>query len=163
MSKPLVSTAKIVPVLASVTPSTTTPRYVSLKDYTHATILVTVKNATTVTGSAITLKQATTVAGTNEKTLAFTKVWANTDNSSSSTGDTLTETAVTSNTFTTDSTNSKNLTYVMEVESSDLDTANGFDCFRIGTGDATAATLTVNYILSGSRYSQATPPIAITD
>ena len=40
------------------------PTYVSLKGYDHISILVPFKNATGVTGSAITLNQAPAVAGT---------------------------------------------------------------------------------------------------
>ena len=104
----------------------------------------------TVTGSAITLKQATAVAGTSEKALAFTTYWSNIDTGA---GDTLSEATASSNTFTTDATNSKNLMYVLEVDADDLDIDNGFDCVRVGTGNATAATVTVLYILSQPRYS----------
>jgi pyridoxal/pyridoxine/pyridoxamine kinase len=156
----LVQNAKLVTGLDPVVPSTSTPDYVSLKDAKHISVVVLVKNATTVTGSAITLKQATAVAGTSEKALAFTKVYRNIDTAAA---DTLAEATVTSNTFTTDSTNSKNLMYVIEVDAAELDVANGFDCIRAGTGDATAATVTVLYVLSGLRYPQETPPAAITD
>jgi hypothetical protein len=158
----LVDKLKPVIGLDPVVPSSSTPDYVSLKNYKHLTAIVLVKNATTVTGSAITLLQASAVAGTGEKALAFTKVWANTDTGA---GDTLTETAVSSNTFTTNSTNSKNLMYVIEVDAQDLDIDNGFDCVRVGTGNATAATVTVLYILSQPRYSGSVGdlPSAIVD
>lgn len=156
----LVESTKIVAGLCPITPSTSTPDYVSMKDYRHFTAIIQVDNATTVTGSAITLKQATAVAGTSEKALAFTKVWANTDIDAS---DALVETVVTSNTFTTDATNNKNLMYVIEVDASELDMANGFDCIRVGTGNATAAVVSVTYILSQPRYKGTTPPTAIVD
>jgi hypothetical protein len=158
----LVDKLKFVEGLPAIVPSTSTPDYVSLKLYNHLTVVVMVKNATTVTGSAITLKQATAVAGTSEKALAFDTMWANLDTAAT---DTLVETAVTSNTFTTLTTNSKTAMYVMEVRPEDLDMANGFDCVRAGTADATAATLTVLYILSGPRFSgnPANLPAAITD
>lgn len=158
----LIDKMKIVTGLDSVVPSSSTPDYVSFKHYQHLTIVILVKNATTVTGSAITLKQATAVAGTSEKALAFSKMWANTDTGA---GDTLTETTVSSDTFTTDATNSKNLMYVIEVNASDLDTANSFDCVRVGTGNATAATVTVLYILSEPSYagSLGSLPSAIID
>lgn len=147
---PLVHQHKIVTGLAPITPSTSTPDYVSLKDYSHLTILIIADNATTVTGSAITVKQATAVAGTSEKAVSFSTMWANTDTAAS---DTLVETAVTSDTFLTDATNNKNLLYVIEIDASDLDVDNGFDCVRAGTGDATATVLSVIYILSGARFS----------
>ncbi len=145
----LVDRLKFVQGLQPITPSSSTPDYVKLSAYTHLTIVIEVRNATTVTGSAITLKQATDAAGTSEKALSFSKVWANTDTGSA---DTLTETTVSSDTFTTDATNSKNLMYVFEVDATDLDKDNGFYWVRAGTGNATAATLSITYILSGVRY-----------
>lgn len=143
-------------------PSSSTPDYVSMKHYQHITVHILVDNATTVTGSAITLKQATAVAGTSEKALAFTKMWANIDIDA---GDTLTETAVASNTFTTDATDAKNLHYIIEVDAADLDIANGFDCIRAGTANATAAVVAVYYQLSEPSYAGdvASLPSAIID
>lgn len=162
ISKRLVDSAKVVVGLAPILPSTSTPDYVSLKDFGHFTAIITVDNGTTVTGSAITLKQATAVAGTSEKALAFTKVWKNED---VATSDTLVETAVTSNTFTTVATNTLNSVYVIEVDAAELDTSNGFDCIRVGTGDATAAVVSVVYVLSNPRYAGAAlaAQAAITD
>jgi hypothetical protein len=150
--------AKLVNGLLSTVPSTSTPAYVSLKDYERLTIVITVKNATTVTGSAITVKQATAVAGTSEKAVSFTSAKRNIDLAA---GDALSAFTVSSNTFTTDSTNSKNLMYVIEVTPDMLDVDGGFDCVRAGTGDATAATVSVLYILSGPKYS--TLPSAVID
>lgn len=146
----LVDKVKIVEGLAPVTPSSSVPDYVSLKNYNHLTAIITVKNATTVTGSAITVKQASAVAATGEKAVSFSKAWRNIDTAAA---DLLAEFTVSSDTFTTDSTNSKNLQYVIEVDADDLDMDNGFDCVRVGTGNATAAVLGVVYILSGCRYS----------
>jgi hypothetical protein len=147
------------PVVAidSVVPSTTVPDYVSMKNFSRCAIVITVKNATTVTGSAISLLQAKTVAGGSAKALSFSRMLANIDTGA---GDTLTETAVTSDTFTTDATNSKNLMYVLEVDETNLDINNGFDCIRLVTGDATAATVTAVYYLYP--YSGAAPA-AITN
>ena len=141
---------KIVPALHGVVPSSSSPKWVSLKNYQQVTAIVSFKNATTVTGSAIGLRQATAVAGTSAKTLAFTTMWANIDDASSVA---LTETAVSSNTFTTDATNSKTGVYIIEVNADDLDVDNGFDCFQVTTGNATAATIEVTYLLGGARYA----------
>jgi len=70
------------------------------------------------------------------------------------------ETAVTSNTFTTDTTNSKLKRYILDVDSESLDVAGGFDCIRLdGTGHASTAPLgvVVTYILYGARYSGSSP------
>lgn len=152
--------AKIVAAMGPKAPSTTTPDYVSLKNYSRCCVVIQGLNGTTVTGSAITLHQATTVAAGGEKPLAFDKVYANLDVSAT---DTLVETAVTSNTFTTAATNSINFMYVIDVRPEMLDVANNFDCLRLGTGDATNATLSATYILYPAKYAKATPPTAITD
>ncbi len=145
-----VDKVKIVVGLHAVVPSTSVPKWVSLKGYNHITIIVSFNNATTVTGSAISLAQATAVAGTSTKALAFSKMWANVDDATSVV---LTQTAVTSNTFTTGAVNSKKGFYIIEVDADTLDLANGFDCLQAVTGDATAATLEVTYILSGARFA----------
>lgn len=151
---------KIVVGLAPVAPSTSVPRYVSLKGYDRCTILVSVKNGSTVTGSAITVKQASAVANTGEKALAFTTAKRNLDPANT---DTLSNFTVSSNTFTTDSTNSLQGLYVINVQETDLDIANSFDCIRLGTGDSTNATVSAIYILYPAKFGGATPMTAITD
>lgn len=136
--------------LAPITPSTSTPDYVSLKGYDGMVAYIVVDNGNTVTGSAITLKQATAVAGTSEKALAFATMYANIDTGAASA---LTLTTVTSDTFTTDTTNAKNLLYVIDVPIASLDIANGFDCVRVGTGDAANTVVAVLYVLYSAKYS----------
>jgi hypothetical protein len=152
--------AKIVWGMGPKAPSTTVPDYVCLKGYSRCCIIITGLNTTTVTGSAITLKQASAVANTGEKALAFDKGFANLDVTAT---DTLVETAVSSNTFTTAATNSINFMYVIDVLPEVLDVTNSFDCVRLGTGDATNAVLSATYILYPAKYAKATPPTAITD
>ena len=123
--------------------------YASFKAYRKATIIIDVLNATTVTGGTVTLKQATAVAGTGEKALAFTRMLANIDVAVSQA---MTETAVSSNTFTTDTTNSKRLRYVIEVDAEQLDSANNFDAFRVDVTGMANAVGTVSYIMWGARY-----------
>lgn len=137
--------------------------YVSMKGYKRAQIIITIADGTTVTGSTITLKQATDVAGTSEKALAFTRMLANTDYAANHT---MTETAVTSNTFTTQTVNSKDSVYIIDIDASDLDVAGGFDCFRVdGTGHAATASrgCSVVYNLYGKRFSNSTADQAIAD
>lgn len=133
--------------------------YVSMKGYARAMVIITIADGTTVTGSTITLKQATDVTNSqsDEKALAFTKVWKNVDIAA---GQTFTETAVTSNTFDTQAVNSKISCYILDIKASDLDVANGFDCFRVdGTGHAATNSLgsQVLYLMFGPRYSGLTP------
>ncbi len=155
-------TVKMVTGLAPITPSTSTPDRVSMKNFDKLTAVILVDNATTVTGSAITLKQSTTVAGGGETALAFTKMYQNIDTGAS---DLLVETAVAANTFTTDTTAQKNLIYVIEVDASDLNVAGGFDVIGVGTANAVATVLSVLYFLWPNRYASKVidSPSAITD
>lgn len=155
----LMGNRKVVQALAPINPSTSTPDYVSLKGFQHASVIINIDNGTA-TGGAITLLQATAVAGTGEKALAFATVYKNEDTSAS---DTMVETAVVSDTFTPSSVNDDNLQYVIEIDASSLDVDGGFDCFRVGTADATAAVTGVTYVLSGTRYAEDVIPSAITD
>lgn len=159
MTAQLHETHKIVSGLAPITPSTSTPDYVSLKNINWCTVIIHVDNGDTVTGSDITLKQATNVSAGSEKALAFSKMWANTD---TSVNDTLTETTVTANTFTTGAVNAKNMVYVIEVDPATLDLDNNFDCLRAGTGNGVNMVLDVLYVLE-TKYAAATPPTAIAD
>ncbi len=137
--------------------------YVSLKGHRGLMILIGINDGTTVTGSTITLKQATDVAATGEKALGFTRMLANVDWAA---GKVLTETAVTSNTFTTQTVNSKISMYVIDVKAEDLDIAGGFDCVRLdGTGHASTTPLGVQvwYVLYGKRYSSTTTTQAQAD
>lgn len=134
--------------------------YVSMKGYARATIIISVDNATTVTGGAVTLIQAKEVAGSTTKALGFSKMYANTDVGA---GDTLTETAVTNDTFTTSTTDNKNLLYVIELRAEDLDSDNGYDCFRVDVASMANAVGSVVYILHGARYASPLATAAITD
>lgn len=134
-------------------------QYVSLKNVNWVTVLVEIMNATTVTGRAVTLKQATAVAGTGVKALAFSRMWQNIDCAA---GNVLAETAVTSNTFTSDTTNSKRLLYVIEVDPATLDTANSFDCFAVDVTAGAASGVDVVYLLS-MKYAAPTHPSVIAD
>lgn len=140
--------------IAALTGAAGDAAYVSMKNYHRAQIIIDVTNGTTVTGGAVTLKQATAVAGTGEKALGFTRMLANIDVGA---GQTLTETSVGSNTFTTDATNSKRLRYVIDVQASDLDSANSFDCLRVDVAGMANATGQVTYVLYGAKYTGASP------
>lgn len=131
--------------------------YVSLKNFRRVTIVIDILNGTTVTGTVVTLKQATAVAGTGEKALAFSRMLANTDVGAAQT---MVETAVTSDTFTTNTTNAKRLRYIIDVEASQLDVANGFDCIRVDADSGVNSTGLVSYILLDARYSPALSPMA---
>lgn len=131
--------------LAPATPSSSTPDYISLKNAKVVGVLIHYKNATTVTGSAITLKQATDVSGTSEKALSFTTYFSKTDTGAADAP--WSKATAASDTFTADNTNSKNGFYFIPIDPASLDLANGFDCVRAGTANATAQTITVIYVI----------------
>jgi len=139
-----------------------TSDYVSLKNWGHLTAILILDNATTVTGSAITINQAQDVAATGEKVLGITTGWRNIDTGAS---DALASFTITSSTFTTDTTNAKNLMYVLEIDADDLDVANGFDCVQIANASGVSTVLGIVYILGAPRYATvaADQPTAITD
>lgn len=132
--------------------------FVSLKGYKKCSIVISILNATTVTGGAVTLLQATSVAGGGAKTLSFSTALRNIDCAAS---DALAAFAVSSDTFTTDATNSKQLLYVIDVDARDLDQAGGFDCLRVDVASSVASVGSVMYYLHPMRFS--TAPSAITD
>lgn len=152
---------QVTPILATIGLLLTTTvgdtTYISMKGYRRCQIIIGIADGTTVTGSTITLKQATAVAGTGEKALAFTRMLANTDYAASKT---MVETAVVSNTFTTQTVNSKDSLYIIDVDADSLDVAGGFDCIRVdGTGHASTSGrgAFVLYNLYGPRYAGANP------
>jgi len=155
--------------IVNMVPPTSTPagleQPVSMKDWDHATIIIQVDNATGVSGTAVTLTQGTAVgttgAMTDDKSLEFDWVYVCADTAA---GDTLTKTAVTSDTFTTSTTSNKNLLYVIEIEAADLDVENSFDCLRVDLTDPTSAVVSAACILSRGRYMGGTPKrTVITD
>lgn len=156
----LVEGAKLVEALAPAADAAgRTGDYVSLKDYETLFIVVhiTQGNAATV---ALTPFQATTVAGAGEKVLAnAVNIWANLDTAAS---DALARAAAAAN-YTTDAA-LKNKIVVFEIPGAALDVSGGFDCVTVKSGASNVANITqAIYVLSGPRYSQVTPPTAITD
>lgn len=156
----LIEQAKVVSLFSPATPSTSTSDFISMKGYERVCVLIQGVNGSTVTGSAVTLNQSTDVANSGGKALAFATQYANTDVANS---DTLTATTVTSNTFTTVATNSLAYLYAIEVKATDLDIANGFDCFAVKAATGVNTTLGITAILYPAKYGKATPIAAITD
>lgn len=132
-------------------------KYVSLKNYNHATIAISA-GAWAGGTAAVTLSQATAVAGTSAKALAFSWYWLKTF-----TNDVPVKTAVVSNTF---NLSAADQLAIIEVDTATLDVTNGFDCLTLGiaTPGSNADLYSVLYILGGgSRFSQALLPTALTD
>jgi hypothetical protein len=131
--------------------------WVSMKNYNRLIIVADALSTGSVTGGVVTLNQATAVAGTSAKALAFTRMARSLDLTTAQTevAQALTETAVTSNTWTIAATTAKRTRYVMEIDASTLDVAGGFDCVRFVSTALVNATGVVNYILYGARFSTA--------
>lgn len=132
--------------------------YVSMKGYSHLTIII-AQGAWAAGTPAVTLVQATDVAATGAKALGFTKYWTGV----ALTQDLLTEVAVVSDTF--NLTAVANTYTVLEIDASSLDVDNNFDCVRVNvaTPGANADLIAVFGWLSGTRYPQASPMSAIID
>jgi hypothetical protein len=131
-------------------------KYVSLKNYKRLTILIHT-GAWAGGTAAVTLKQATTIAGAGAKALSFTKQYNDVVADGA-----LVETAVAGDTF---NLGTADKLYVIEVDAESLDQANNFDCVSLAVASpgANADLYSVEYILSGARYEQATPPDALVD
>ena len=129
--------------------------WISMKNYNKLTIIADALSTGSVSGGVVTLNQATTVAGGGAAALGFTRMARSLDLTTAQTevAQALTETAVTSNTWTILATTGKRTRYVMEVDADDLDIAGGFDCVRFVSTALVNATGVVNYILWGARHS----------
>lgn len=105
----------------------------SMKNYSRVAVVIGLAPASGTDPSAVTLKQSKSVDNSpvTEKALAFSKMYKN---GAPGTSDTLVETAVTSDTFSTSALAALEL-YVIEVDEQDLDIDNGFDCIRVDMTD----------------------------
>ena len=160
----LIEQAKFVQGLGPVAPSSSTPDFVTMKNASRCTVLISVRNGVGPVGSAITITQATDVSNTSGKTLAFDTAYRSINTGPGGNTDVLSSFTVSSNTFTTDNAtaNSDNL-YAIEIKETDLDINNGFDCIRVNTGNSTNATLAVLYVLWPQKYGKTSLPSAIAD
>jgi hypothetical protein len=135
--------------------------YLSLKNYEKVTFLIGASNGGAgVTGSVITLKQALAVAGTGEKPIPFTKAYRNLD---LAVNQQLAEFAVAADTFTLDATVSKNLFYAIEVDLSQLDVKNDFDCVKLVAGTSVAQTLAIVALLWPGKIQKLASPSPLVD
>ena len=148
----LVETAKTVVVSApaNYTGAAATTEWISMKLYGR--IKFTIHTGAWAGGTAaVTLDQATDVAGTGSKTLAFTKYWLDG-----------VETAVTSNTF---NLSTANKMVEIEIEASELDASNDFDCVSVAV--ASPGSNNDYYAISATcysaRYAQSGMPSPIVD
>jgi hypothetical protein len=159
----LPETFKIVEGLSNVTDGVGTPRtsdYVSLKNCTRATAIVTILGGAA-TAMDLNPYQATDVAATGEK--VFTNVlrgWHCADTTATGSDTLHAETAAVD--FNSAAA-AKNQMFVIQIDPCDLDVANGFDCVCVKTeGDSNSNLISLIWLLE-TCYQQATPPAAITD
>ena len=145
-------------VPATYTGAASTDAYLTLKNATHVTFIIQT-GAWAGGTAAVTLLQATTVAGGSSKALAFTQMWTN---KAAVTSSVLVNTAVVSNTFNLDTANA---IYVVEVDASQLDLANNFDCIalHVATPGANADYYAIVAVLGQPRFIAATVPNALVD
>jgi hypothetical protein len=99
-----------------------TSRYINLADVLHASIVLQGGIGTS-TGCTLTLLQATSTAGAGAKALAFRECWIIADSTSTTLGDIPVRTVgATMTTFI------GGKTVIFEIDPSDLDVTNGFNC-----------------------------------
>jgi hypothetical protein len=114
------------------------------------TVIIDVTNATTVNAGDVVLEQAQDASGTGARTLAFAKAWRALDVAADQS---LGQFAVVSNTFKTDTTNSKRLRYVIDVDAAGLDSDGGFRFARCKVTNSANSVGQISYVLAPSRYS----------
>jgi len=147
--------------------------WVSMKNFEHISIVIQKGIGTAGDDPIVTLEQATAVAGTSGKALDFDKVWTNLrlDLTAS---DAFTRVASASiprsggalNTF-LDLTSAELMGFIIiELDASELDVSNGFDCLRVTVSDVggNAGLGGAFYLLSNPRYNSGlTNTTAITN
>jgi len=132
---------KTVLLAAAQTPSSFTSSWINMAKFSHATVFIHAANGNTVTGSAVSFNQALDTSGGGSKALPFSLQWSNVLATST---DSLTQNNVTSNTFTTATTNGASLLYVVEIHDTDFDLAANpsFAAFQVLLGTAANTTVT---------------------
>lgn len=142
-----------------ITGAANTGDWISLKHYTHVTIII-IQGAWAGGTPAVTLLQSPDVSGAGNKPVEFTSRWSKIGLGA---GSQFVKSAVTANTFNLPAT--ANTITVLEVNGDDLDVDGGFDCLsvNVGTPGVFADLLAVLYILSGARYGQSSMPDAKID
>jgi hypothetical protein len=161
----LVDAYKLESLLADSAGNTTT-LWIDMDLYSHVTFLVAVNNGTGVTGAAITVNQATTTTGTGSKALAYNNYFRGTGGYAAQTAasDALAQVTGVSGTFTTATTASKILLYAIEIQDTDLDLNNNFDCVQLaiasGAVNATFTVFALCYPRYGGKFDQ--NPSALT-
>lgn len=141
---------------------------VSLKNYSHLTVILFKAAGTANDDPVLTFEQGTDVAfGTNKNLATITEYWRKEGADLTAIGTFTRVTQAASQTVTLSATSAESQgLYVFEIDAAALDVANGYDCVRVSvadTGSAGAQLGCMLYILSGPRHAAATMPSAIVD
>lgn len=136
--------------------------WISLKNYERATVVLIRAASAAAEGGTLTLQQASAVAGTGAKNLVAIDRVNKKEHASALSGiGTWTEvTQAAAATFAL--TAQVQAIYAVDIDPTDLDDANGFDCFQATTADTgTTADFGVLFvILWGARYAPPLSPLA---
>ena len=140
---------------------------VSMKNFSHLTVIFFKAAGTAGDDPVLTFQQCQDVAETGIKNLVkIDEYWSKQGAALTAVG-TFTRTAQTaSQTVTLDATSAEEQgIYVFEIDGSDLDTANSFDCVKASVADVggNAQLGAMLYILSEPRFAGSTLPSAIVD
>lgn len=138
--------------------------WVSLKNYERCTVVVFKGAGTAGDDPVITLKQATDVSGSGAKALNFTRVDKKVG-TQTGIGSYTTATQAAGNTHTDDVSAEAEGLFLIEIDASNMDVNNGFDCLQVSIPDTgtNAQIGCALYILRGARYSAAGLPSAIAN
>ena len=120
--------------LGSGIPSSFASLWIDMDIYSHVSFVIGVANpGSGITTSAVTVNQGITTAGTSSKALAYNNYFKGTGGYAAQTAasDVLTQVTGVSGTFNTATTISTNFLYVIEIQDTDLDLANGFNCVQL--------------------------------
>ena len=140
---------------------------VSLKNYDHLTVILFKAVGTAAQDPVLTFTQATEVAYSTSKALAtIDEYWSKQGAALTAIGTFTRTTQAAGSTVTLDATSAEEQgLYVFEIDASDLDVANGYDCVRCSVADVGGNPQLgcMLYVLSGPRHAATTMPSAIVD
>ena len=140
---------------------------VSLKNYGHLTVIFFKAIGTAGDDPVLTFEQGTNVAfGTNKALATIDEYWSKQGALLTAVGTFTRVSQTAGSTVTLDATSAEEQgLYVFEINASDLDVANSYDCVRVTVADVggNAQLGCMLYVLSGPRYAGATMSSAIVD
>ena len=140
---------------------------VSLKNYNRLTVVFFKAIGTAGDDPVLTFTQGTDVAfGTNKALATIDEYWSKQGALLTAVGTFTRVSQTAGSTVTLDATSAEEQgLYVFEIDASDLDVANSYDCVRVTVADVggNAQLGCMLYVLSGPRYAGATMSSAIVD